>query len=138
MKLRELWQSFISLIKRENPITPRFVFWYIIGIIIFTMLIVAVKVIPMVQRTIRLNQDIQQGKIYIRGQNPFLNPDIDDFILEYDGTFQLEKFYPLRIPQAQWGQAEIQEYWDDIDQKKLKDLREDNLHMLEQQLEALP
>ncbi len=138
MKLREIWQSFINLVKRENPITSKFVFWYVIVIIIFTMLIVAVKVIPMVQRTIRLNQEIQQGKIYIRGQNPFLNPDIDDFIFEYDGTFQLEKFYPLRVPQAQWDQAEIQEYWDDIDQKKLKDLREDNLQMLEQQLEALP
>ena len=138
MKLRELWQSFISLVKRENPITPRFVFWYVIGIIVFTILIVAVKVIPMVQRTIRLNQEIQRGKIYIHGQNPFLYPDINDFILDHDGTFQLEKFYPLRIPQAQWSQAEIQEYWDDIDQKKLKDLREDNLQMLEQQLEALP
>ena len=138
MKLRELWQSLTIAIKRENPLTSKFVFWYALAIIVAVMLIVAILVLPMIQDTIRLNKEIQEGKIYFRGQDPVLEPNIDDFILRYDGAFQLQKLYPLRLPQDSWSPNELERYWDDIDQKKLKELRRENRKMLEQQLQNLP
>ncbi len=138
MKLNRFWQSSLDFIKQNNPLTRRFVFWYVLALILVTMLIVAYRVIPMVRDTVRLNRDIQEGRVYVRGQNPILNPDIEDFILPSNGTFQLEKIHPLRTPKESWSSAELQQYWDDIDKKTLKELRLKNQKILREQLQDLP
>ncbi|WGK69700.1 hypothetical protein P0082_02225 [Candidatus Haliotispira prima] len=138
MKLSDLWQSSIDLFKRDNPLTSKFVFWYFFGIVGATMLLVAYQVIPMIRETMNLNQQIQEGKVYIQGQNPILNPDIDDFVLPGDGTFQLKELHPLRPLKESWSSDELQKYWDDVDQKKLKELRQENRRMLRNRLQSLP
>ena len=138
MKLLELWQSLLNIVKRENPITSKFMLWYIIAVVVTIVIIVASKVLPMIQETIQLNEEIQQGKYYIEGQNPIFNPNIEDFILQNDGTFQMKKLYPAREPQDKWEADELNKYWDNIDQKTLKELRQENRKMLKQQLQNLP
>ncbi len=138
MKLLELWQSLRNIVKRENPITLKFILWYTIAIVITTIIIVASKVLPMIQETIELNKEIQQGKYYIEGQNPIFNPNIEDFILQNDGIFQMKKLYPLRKPKNKWDTDELNKYWDHTDQKTLKELRQENRERLKQQLQNLP
>ena len=137
MKLRDIWHLSISTFKRENPITSKFVFWYSIVLIFAVILGVAYQIIPMLLETRRLNQAIQEGRVYIQGQSPLLNPNIGDFILRDDGELKLPPFYPLRAPTT-WDAAAIEKYWDDIDQKKLGELRRENRKMLENALQSLP
>lgn len=139
MKLRDIWHLSVSTFKRENPITRKFVFWYSILLIFFIVVAVAYQIIPMLLETRRLNQAIREGRVYVAGQNPLLNPNIEDFILRDDGKLQLPPFYPLRVPDAAaWDAATVEKYWDDIDRKKLGELRRENRKMLEDALQSLP
>ena len=141
MKLRDIWHLSISTFKRENPITQKFVVWYAVVLIFAVILGVAYQIIPMLLETRRLNQAIQEGRVYVQGQNPLLNPNIGDFILRDDGGITLPPFYPLRPPKKDgeaWDEAALETYWDDIDQKKLGELRRENRRMLEDALQSLP
>ena len=143
MKLSKYFVVITDLVKRENIFTPRFKFWYLIVLIVAVIVIVAFQIIPVIQDNIRFNKDIREGRVYVPGQDFALIPKIEDFILDTDGTIQLNKFYPHRLPTEEdirryWNSETIEEYWDDVDQKKLNELRQENRRILQQRLENLP
>lgn len=125
-------------LKEHNPLSPRFVFWYMIALIVVALAIVVVRVAPVIQADLALRKSLQNREVYIEGLNQAYTPKSEDFLLTDQGGFEAQRHFTLREPPQKWEQATVDKYWNPVDRQKLKELSQNNREKLRKRLDSLP